>query len=109
MTLAPAARATQAFEYVLVAVPMRPHTGAYCCVQTIGRRGSGVNWDISVSADLGLPLTGVTDEGEVEATNTASAAANAVVMAISPNEIRAFLARGAFQPDNDFDGRFESF
>lgn len=82
-TSAPAARAKHALENVLVAFPMRPHTGAYCSVHTVGRRGSGVDCATSVLITLFASEAGSADGAGAEATIVANAAANAVIMVIS--------------------------
>jgi hypothetical protein len=110
MITAPAARAKHALGNVLMVLPTRPQTGAYCSVQTVGRRGAGDDCAIRM-APFGS-WTGVADKGGAEATNATSAAARAVLMAISPNAIsggRLIKARALLRSDKNFDGRVGFF
>src|SRR5260370_37102746 len=72
----------------------RPHTGAYCSVQTVGRPASesvGTSCAITIPADENASKDGTDDGGGVEATRAANTAAHAMVMAITPSKLGEFL------------------
>src|ERR1700682_3521756 len=74
----------------------RPHTGAYCSVQTVGRPAAesvGTSCAITIPADENASKDGTADDdgGGVEATRAANTAAHAMVMAITPSKLGEFL------------------
>src|ERR1700733_2855196 len=79
---------------------MRPHTGAYCSVQTVGRRAPS---SFGESCAVTAPLTkyearaGIVASGDAGAIRAASMAVPAMIMANTPNVLGEIcLVAGAF-------------
>jgi hypothetical protein len=72
----------------------RLHTGAYCSVQTVGRRASesvGASCVITIPTGENASKDGIADDGGIAATRAANTTAHAMVMAITPSKLGEFL------------------
>src|SRR5258708_3011288 len=77
---------------------MRPHTGAYCSVQTAGRRVPsccGESWAVTVAPARREGRAWVAGNGDAGAMSAANRAALAMIMAKTPNMQPYFFSGGA--------------